>query len=43
MKTRPSIAEFALMALIAWGVWTALQALVPGPWLVPKYGTWISQ
>jgi hypothetical protein len=35
------IAEFAVACLIAWGTIEVLAALQPGPWLVPKYGTWI--
>ncbi len=34
-------AEFAVALLLCWGTIKALEAVQPGPWIVPDYGTWI--
>jgi hypothetical protein len=40
MKTLHHLAELAVMFLILWGVIALIQALQPGPWIVPEYGSW---
>lgn len=43
MKLLHALADLAVMLLIGYATIKAIEALMPGPWIVPQYGTWISQ
>jgi hypothetical protein len=40
MKALHHLAELAVAFLIGWATIALIQALQPGPWIVPEYGYW---